>query len=228
MLYCFCNNDPVNQNDYEGCIIDTLWDVVSIVWDASKIVVGYATNNKELVKEGCVDFAVDAVALAVPGLPAGATKIARLGSAAKITSASISVTKRSMAGRLSVKKGKEFSEMVVGVIRKETTDVRTNVRLQHCLPNGRIETAELDIIFNHKICELKNWKRITPSGAERISQQVRRQMRVGEANNHLGHLGVVINDATKMSKQAQEVFPGYGIPVYRFEEFQLFIKQSVR
>ena len=192
------------NKDYNGCFLDTFRDAVSVVWDVGKIVVGYVSNDSDLVKEGSIDLAVDAVALVVPGLPAGATKIARISTNSKIVSSAISVSRRSYAGQLSVRKGREFSEMVVGSVRQEITDVQANIVYKRCLPNGTIEKAELDIIVNHTIFELKNWGRISPSEANRISQQVLRQERVGCANG-LAHGGVVISDFTKISEQTREV-----------------------
>ena len=73
-LYAFCDNDPVNKFDPNGCIpLDTVWDIGNIVYD---ICVGDE-----------VALAADTAALMVPYVPAGASKLvkaARLSNVKKI------------------------------------------------------------------------------------------------------------------------------------------------
>ena len=79
-LYTYAYNSPLIYSDPDGNIpVDTIWDALSIIYDAGKIGVGYATNNPKLITEGSIDLAADTVALFIPYVPAGATKIARLG-----------------------------------------------------------------------------------------------------------------------------------------------------
>lgn len=72
--YAFCNNDPVNKFDPNGCIpLDTVWDLGNIIYD---ICVGDE-----------VALAADTAALLVPYVPAGSTKLfkaARLSKVEKI------------------------------------------------------------------------------------------------------------------------------------------------
>lgn len=70
-LYAFCNNDPVNTFDPNGCIpLDTVWDLANVVYD---ICVG-----------DDVALAADSAALFVPYLPAGATKLAKAARLSKV------------------------------------------------------------------------------------------------------------------------------------------------
>ena len=73
-LYAFCDNDPVNKFDPNGCIpLDTVWDIGNIIYD---ICVG-----------DDVALAADTAALLVPYVPAGATKLtkaARLSNVKKV------------------------------------------------------------------------------------------------------------------------------------------------
>ncbi|WP_283949355.1 MULTISPECIES: SpvB/TcaC N-terminal domain-containing protein [Sulfurimonadaceae] len=79
-LFTYSYNNPIVLSDPDGNIpIDTVWDIASVVWDVGKIGVGYATGNQKLVGEGVVDLAADSVAVLIPYVPAGATKLARKG-----------------------------------------------------------------------------------------------------------------------------------------------------
>jgi RHS repeat-associated protein len=73
-LYSFCENDPINKFDSNGCIpLDTIWDIGNIIYD---ICVGDE-----------VALAADTAALFVPYVPAGSTKLvkaARLSQVEKI------------------------------------------------------------------------------------------------------------------------------------------------
>jgi len=73
-LYAFCDNDPVNKFDPNGCIpLDTVWDIGNIIYD---ICVGDE-----------VALAADTAALMIPYVPAGSTKLvkaARLSNVKKI------------------------------------------------------------------------------------------------------------------------------------------------
>ena len=73
-LYVFCENDPVNKYDPNGCIpLDTIWDLANIVYD---ICVG-----------DDVALAADTAALLIPYVPAGTTKLvkaARLSNVRKV------------------------------------------------------------------------------------------------------------------------------------------------
>ena len=70
-LYAFCNNDPVNSFDPNGCIpLDTIWDLANVAYD---ICVG----DK-------VSLATDVAALLTPYVPAGATKLVKAARLSKV------------------------------------------------------------------------------------------------------------------------------------------------
>jgi RHS repeat-associated protein len=70
-LYTFCENDPVNKFDPNGCIpLDTVWDIANIIYD---ICVGDE-----------VALAADIAALLVPYVPAGTTKLVKAARLSKV------------------------------------------------------------------------------------------------------------------------------------------------
>ena len=70
-LYAFCDNDPVNKFDPNGCIpLDTVWDLGNIIYD---ICVGDE-----------VALAADTAALFVPYVPAGTTKLVKAARLSKV------------------------------------------------------------------------------------------------------------------------------------------------
>ncbi len=75
--YSYIMNNPLAGTDPSGYVIDTVWDVASVVWDLGKIAVGGITGDDELVDEGLIDLAADSAAVLIPFVPAGTTKVAR-------------------------------------------------------------------------------------------------------------------------------------------------------
>ena len=76
-IYDFVHNSTCMHIDYTGLILDTIWDVGNMIWDAGVIVAGVITGNTEMIKEGATDLLLDTAAAAIPGVPAGASKAAR-------------------------------------------------------------------------------------------------------------------------------------------------------
>ena len=63
-LYMFCDNDPVNKYDPNGCIpLDTVWDLANVIYD--------------ICAGDDVALAADTAALCIPYVPAGATKLVK-------------------------------------------------------------------------------------------------------------------------------------------------------
>ena len=75
--YAYSFGDPVNGRDPTGHIIDTVWDVLSLVYDGAKLVKGWYTEDDALVSEATEDLVVDTFSALTPGVPAGASKVAR-------------------------------------------------------------------------------------------------------------------------------------------------------
>ncbi|GFO72999.1 hypothetical protein BJAS_P4078 [Bathymodiolus japonicus methanotrophic gill symbiont] len=74
-MYAYAHNNPLKFIDPSGECVDTLWDVANVIYDIGKISYGYLNNNQHAVSSGYSDLGADLFALAIPGLPAGVTKV---------------------------------------------------------------------------------------------------------------------------------------------------------
>ena len=73
-VYAYCANNPVIRIDQDGKIWDIIWDIGNMVYDAGAAIVNHIKGDHEAAQSHWVDFGADAVAAAVPFVPAGATK----------------------------------------------------------------------------------------------------------------------------------------------------------
>ena len=73
--YNYCGNNPIIRVDKDGKIWETVWDLGNVLYDVGAAVVSHISGDHEKAKGYWVDAGVDAVAIAVPGLPAGLTKL---------------------------------------------------------------------------------------------------------------------------------------------------------
>ena len=239
-LYEFCFNYCF-ANDFCGCIVDTIWDVASVIWDVGKLSVGLVTNNPALVGEATIDLAADAVAAIIPGVPAGATKMLRIakrgtGSVVnKVCSGTVKtrLTRRvtmgatPSIGQLRNLRGKEFQSAVSNYFKEDIVVSETKMVLKRA--DGSVLKAELDVTLNHTVFELKNWDRITPSGAETIILQIKRQRAVMKEfyGEGMQHGGLLISGRTKLSDKVVEMFKSEGISIKRAEYFEGEIKAFI-
>jgi hypothetical protein len=95
--------------------------------------------------------------------------------------------------------------------------------------DGSVLKAELDITLNNTVFELKNWDRITPSGAQKIIYQIQRQQDViaDFYGQGIQHGGLLISQRTKMSNRAIKMFKDEGISVKRAEFLEGEIKAFI-
>ena len=73
--YNYCGNNPIIRVDKNGKIWDTTWDVGNIIYDVASAITYHIKGNHEQAKSHWQDAGVDALAMAIPGLPAGVSKL---------------------------------------------------------------------------------------------------------------------------------------------------------
>ena len=72
--YTYCGNNPVLRIDKDGRIWETVWDVGNMLYDAGAAVAAHIRGDHVSAQSHWVDLGVDAIAAALPFVPAGTTK----------------------------------------------------------------------------------------------------------------------------------------------------------
>lgn len=76
--YSYCGGNPVMHTDKSGEVYDIIWDVGNIIFDVGAAVYYHTQGDTQSAKDAWVDAAFDFAAALIPGVPAGATKVAKL------------------------------------------------------------------------------------------------------------------------------------------------------
>ena len=72
--YTYCGNNPVLRIDKDGKIWETVWDIGNMLYDAGAAVAAHIRGDHVSAQSHWVDLGVDAIAAALPFVPAGTTK----------------------------------------------------------------------------------------------------------------------------------------------------------
>ncbi len=115
-MYAYAHNNPVRFVDPSGECVETPWDVLNVIYDVGKIAYGYISGNQNTVSEGYVDLGADSLAVLVPGLPAGITKLRYADDAAK----------NAPFTKISIEKG---------LTRKSPIQINTNLSTEQAIKN---------------------------------------------------------------------------------------------
>ncbi len=76
----YCAGNPVKYIDPQGEIpIDTIWDLGNVLYDVSAAVVNHINGDTKAARSHWRDAAIDAGAMLVPYVPAGASKAVKVG-----------------------------------------------------------------------------------------------------------------------------------------------------
>ena len=153
--YSYCGNNPIIRVDKNGKIWDIIWDIGNVVYDIGSAITNHIKGNHEQAKTHWQDAGADALAMAIPGLPAGITKL-------KYTDDVVDATTATVRG-----------------IRNETKvlndigEVKNTVRKTTILPEtNEFVTTIPDAINDTKIIEVKDVKNLYNTKQIKAERQV--------------------------------------------------------
>ena len=80
--YAYCANNPVRYIDPTGEFpIETIWDIVNVLYDVGAAVVNHIKGDHQAAKANLVDLGLDAGAMLILYVPAGTSKVLKVGAA---------------------------------------------------------------------------------------------------------------------------------------------------
>ena len=133
--YCACN--PVNYKDPTGEVIETLWDIGNVLYDAGAAIYNHITGDHEAAKSNWIDAGFDLGAALLPGVPAGISK------AGKVLGASKNVTKAKSTGKLKnaaeIAEGKAFEKQTLNEAIQRGDDVVSQVTIVPLNGKGNVK-----------------------------------------------------------------------------------------
>jgi uncharacterized protein RhaS with RHS repeats len=106
-LYAYVHNDPVNHVDPDGRVAETLWDIGSLALSVNEL-----RNNPSI--GNAIGVAVDAVAVAIPGIPGGVGAIRQAGKAAESAATTAKVGEKTAAATRADNVAKGVPESQIG------------------------------------------------------------------------------------------------------------------
>ena len=78
--YAYCVNNPIKFKDPTGKFpVETIWDVANVVYDIGAAVTNHIIGDHSSAKAHWIDLGLDATAVLIPYVPAGATKALKAG-----------------------------------------------------------------------------------------------------------------------------------------------------
>ena len=152
--YNYCGNNPIIRVDQDGQIWETVWDFGNLLYDIGAAVVNHFKGDHKQAKSHWTDAGVDALAMAIPGMPAGITKLQYADDLAKTTA---------------MARGLRNEAKVI----EDIGEVKNTVRKTTVLPEtNEIVTTILDVISNTKVIEIKDVKKLSNTKQIRAERQV--------------------------------------------------------
>ena len=111
--YAYCADNPMKYIDPTGEFpIETIWDIVKVLYDVGAAVVNYIKGDHQAAKANLVDLGLDAGAMLIPYVPVGTSKVLKVGAAG--AKALDKATDAGRAARMTenAAKGKAFEKQV--------------------------------------------------------------------------------------------------------------------
>ena len=110
--YSYCGGDPTNHIDKDGNVLETIWDIGNVFYDIYAAVDAHIDGDHERAKQHWIDAGVDVISAAIPGVPAGISK------AAKVVDNAVDVSKAVKVSSKTAKEIKQTSSTIKSLRRK--------------------------------------------------------------------------------------------------------------
>ena len=149
--YAYAENSPLRLKDPSGEVpIDTFWDGLNVVVDFGRVVYHTFTGNTSKAKEAAKDLAADGLALAIPYVPAGLTKLRHVDDAVDAVKTADKAADATKAGR----KGAEGADQVgKGSASREPKSLPDQMALEQAKKGGT-EAGRKDIVIPLKTLDI--------------------------------------------------------------------------
>ena len=124
--YAYCMWNPVKYVDPDGKAIDIIWDAGFVLYDLGAAIFNHINGDHQAAISNWVDLGVDVVAMFIPCVPAGMSKVAKGG--VKFADKSATVGK-GLKNAEAIQEGKNFEHVVLRETKEKGLNVSTQKRL---------------------------------------------------------------------------------------------------
>ncbi len=175
LLYCAAN--PLGVLDPTGEILESPWDAGNVIYDLAVAGVNYIMGDSDAATDNLIDAGADFAALLIPGVPAGATKAARMATkAADAASDAAKGVSKTMKNGDKIAEGKAFEKQVVKELKESGQEVYTNIRLvpENGLGNVKGNRTDTDALTKNSDGKTYSIKEAKLNKSTRMSKGQRR------------------------------------------------------
>ena len=141
--YSYCGDNPIVRIDPNGKIWDTVWDIGNVIYDIGAAVVSHIKGDHVQAQSHWTDAGVDALAMAIPGVPAGMSKLKYADDAVNVAKSidKVDNAKNVMKNRVKLRKGTK--ESIENAALKNDKGLFID-------PNTNLPIEEGQEVFGHK------------------------------------------------------------------------------
>ena len=142
--YVYCNSNPVNFVDPDGRTPETAWDILNVVYDVGAAVYNHVKKDHDKAREHWKNAAYDGLAVVVPGLPAGFSKIRYIDEAYEVVNGTIKGTEVAKVSSVSSKYSDVASPKNAGAGKRFTQRQKREILEANMEANGGVLKSDGD------------------------------------------------------------------------------------
>lgn len=177
--YAFCASNPINFTDQSGMIVETIWDIGNVLYDAGAAIYHYIKGNHKAARSSLTDLGMDTAAALLPFVPAGASKAVKaIDKASDIAKAKASQSLGKLKNAAKIAEGREFEEKMLRKAIQDGDDVKAHITLIHKIDDKKdiISRTNVDQLIRngdgtYSIREIKLSPKSRLSKGQRAAQE---------------------------------------------------------